>query len=100
MVVHRAHPLNCETSIPALIGGMVMPNPRFYVRNHFQIPKIDPSSWRLNAVGLVERPMSLSMRDLVKMPSQAPVRHFRVRWKGPLPAEPACEWGAMELRSR
>src|ERR1700756_954531 len=30
MVVHRAHPLNCETSIPALIGGVVMPNARFY----------------------------------------------------------------------
>src|SRR5215469_14518784 len=70
MVVHRAHPLNCETSIPALIGGVVMPNQRFYVRNHFQVPKLDPSSWRLNVVGLVERPLSLSLRDLVKMPSQ------------------------------
>jgi len=71
MVVHRAHPLNCETSIPALIGGAVMPNQRFYVRNHFQIPQLDASSWRLNVVGLVERPLSLSLRDLVKMPSQA-----------------------------
>jgi anti-anti-sigma factor len=70
MVVHRAHPLNCETSIPALIGGAVMPNQRFYVRNHFQIPQLDVSSWRLNVVGLVERPLSLSLRDLVKMPSQ------------------------------
>jgi anti-anti-sigma factor len=70
MVVHRAHPLNCETSIPALIGGAVMPNQRFYVRNHFQIPQLDASSWRLNVVGLVERPLSLSLRDLVKMPSQ------------------------------
>jgi len=70
MVVHRAHPLNCETSIPALMCGAVMPNPRFYVRNHFQIPKVDPSSWRLNVVGLVERPLSLSLRDLVKMPSE------------------------------
>jgi len=70
MVVHRAHPLNCETSIPALIGGAVMPNQRFYVRNHFQIPRLDASSWRLNVVGLVERPLSLSLRDLVKMPSQ------------------------------
>src|SRR5499425_648431 len=70
MVVHRAHPLNCETSIPALIGGAVMPNKRFYVRNHFQIPQLDASSWRLNVVGLVERPLSLSLRDLVKMPSQ------------------------------
>jgi len=73
MVVHRAHPLNCETSIPALMGGVVMPNPRFYVRNHFKIPKLAPSGWRLNVVGLVERPLSLSLRDLVKMPSQT---HF------------------------
>ena len=50
LVVHRAHPLNCETSIPALIGGVVMPNPRFYVRNHFQIPKLDQSSWQLKVV--------------------------------------------------
>ena len=70
MVVHRAHPLNCETSIPALIGGAVMPNRRFYVRNHFQIPQFDATSWRLNVVGLVERPLSLSLRDLLKMPSQ------------------------------
>jgi anti-anti-sigma factor len=70
MVVHRAHPLNCETSIPALIGGAVMPNQRFYVRNHFQIPQLDASRWRLNVIGLVERPLSLSLRDLVKMPSQ------------------------------
>jgi len=70
MVVHRAHPLNCETSIPALIGGAVMPNRRFYVRNHFQIPQLDATSWHLNVVGLVERPLSLSLRDLLKMPSQ------------------------------
>jgi len=70
MVVHRAHPLNCETSIPALIGGVVMPNARFYVRNHFQIPNVDQSIWRLNVGGLVKRPLSLSLQDLVKMPSQ------------------------------
>ena len=44
MVVHRADPLNCETSIPALIGGVVMPNARFYVRNHFQVPRLDPQA--------------------------------------------------------
>jgi hypothetical protein len=38
LVVHRAHPLNAETSIPALIGGVVMPNAHFYVRNHFTFP--------------------------------------------------------------
>ncbi len=70
LVVHRAHPLNCETSIPALLGGVVMPNAHFYVRNHFQIPLLDAATWRLNVGGLVERPLSLSLRDLQRLPSQ------------------------------
>jgi DMSO/TMAO reductase YedYZ molybdopterin-dependent catalytic subunit len=70
LVVHRAHPLNCETSIRALIGGVVMPNARFYVRNHFQIPNLDPAAFRLSVGGNVERPLSLSIRDLQNMRSQ------------------------------
>jgi DMSO/TMAO reductase YedYZ molybdopterin-dependent catalytic subunit len=73
LVVHRAHPLNGEISIPALIGGIVMPNAKFYVRNHFQIPKIDLANWRLSVHGLVERPLTLSWRDISKMPSQSKV---------------------------
>jgi DMSO/TMAO reductase YedYZ molybdopterin-dependent catalytic subunit len=70
LLVHRAHPLNCETSIPALIGGVVMPNAHFYVRNHFQTPALDASTWRLVVGGLVERPLSLGFRDLTSMRSE------------------------------
>jgi DMSO/TMAO reductase YedYZ molybdopterin-dependent catalytic subunit/protein tyrosine phosphatase (PTP) superfamily phosphohydrolase (DUF442 family) len=70
LVVHRVNPLNCETSIPALIGGVVMPNARFYVRNHFETPSLDATSWRLSVGGLVERPMRLGLRDLQSMHSQ------------------------------
>ena len=42
LMIHRAHPLNCEASIPALIGGVVMPNAHFYVRNHFRDPHALP----------------------------------------------------------
>jgi DMSO/TMAO reductase YedYZ molybdopterin-dependent catalytic subunit len=73
LVVHRAHPLNCETSLSALVGGVVMPNRCFYVRNHFQIPKLDPAGWRLSVGGLVDRPLSLSLRDLINMPSKTSV---------------------------
>lgn len=73
LVVHRAHPLNCETSIPALVGGVIMPNAHFYVRNHFHIPDLAPAAFRLTVGGLVERPLSLSVRDLHSMPSQAMV---------------------------
>jgi DMSO/TMAO reductase YedYZ molybdopterin-dependent catalytic subunit len=70
LVVRRAHPLNCETSLPALIGGNVMPNASFYVRNHFQIPNLEPAEWRLSVGGMIDRPLSLSLRDLTNMPSQ------------------------------
>jgi len=73
LLVHRAHPLNGETSIPALIGGVVMPNARFYVRNHFQIPTFDTETFRLEVGGLVDRPLSLGMRELHDMPSQTTV---------------------------
>jgi DMSO/TMAO reductase YedYZ molybdopterin-dependent catalytic subunit len=70
LVVHRAHPLNGETSIPALVGGVVMPNAHFYVRNHFQIPDLDPATWQLHVDGQVERPLSLSLREIQRLPSQ------------------------------
>lgn len=70
LVFQRADPLNCETPVGALIGGSVMPTAHFYVRNHFQIPQLDPSTWRLDVGGLVERPLSLSLPDLHKMRSQ------------------------------
>ena len=70
LVVHRAHPLNCETSIPALVGG-VTPNARFYLRNHFHIPKLDPENYRLTVGGLVERPLSLTLRELRGMRSHS-----------------------------
>jgi len=71
LLVHRAHPLNCETSIPALVGGQVMPNAHFYVRNHFQLPDLDPSTWRLSVDGQVERALSLNLHDLQRLPSQS-----------------------------
>jgi DMSO/TMAO reductase YedYZ molybdopterin-dependent catalytic subunit len=88
LVVHRAHPLNCETSLPALVGGVVMPNASFYVRNHFQIPKLDPADWRLNVSGLVERPLSLSLRDLTNMPSQTRVVTLECAGNGRSQLEP------------
>ena len=91
LVVHRAHPLNCETSIPALIGGVVMPNAHFYVRNHFQVPALEASTWRLGVHGLVERPLSLSLRDLTRMRSQALVVTLECAGNGRSLLQPPAE---------
>jgi DMSO/TMAO reductase YedYZ molybdopterin-dependent catalytic subunit len=97
LVVHRAHPLNCETSIAALIGGVVMPNARFYVRNHFQIPRLDPDAFRLRIGGLVERPLELSLVDLHNMPSQTAFVTLECAGNGRTLFEPAIEGEKWQL---
>lgn len=103
LVVHRAHPLNCETSIPDLIGGVVMPNARFYVRNHFPMPELDVSRWRLEVCGLVERPLTLSWRDLTQLPSQARVVTLECAGNGRSLLEPRVsgeQWNLGAVRDR
>lgn len=89
LVVQRAHPLNCETPIPALVGGVIMPSARFYIRNHFHIPVLDPAEFRLAVAGRVERPLSLSLSELYAMPSQTMVATLECAGNGRTHFEPA-----------
>ena len=91
LVVHRENPLNCETAIPALIGGVVMPNARFYVRNHFETPSLAASDWRLAIGGLVERPLRLSLRDIQNMRSQTLVATLECAGNGRSMFDPPIE---------
>ncbi len=45
----------------------ITPNRSFYVRNHFSIPKVDPSKWRLKVSGDVKRPLRLSLPSIKRM---------------------------------
>jgi DMSO/TMAO reductase YedYZ molybdopterin-dependent catalytic subunit len=95
LVVHRAHPLNGETSIPALLGGVVMPNAHFYVRNHFQIPRLDETAWQLEVKGAVERPQRISLRDLHALPTQSAVVTLECAGNGRFlldPPTPGEQW--------
>jgi hypothetical protein len=52
LVVHRAHPLNCETSIPTLVGGVIVPNAHFLCPESFSHSqarrrRLSPHGWRL-----------------------------------------------------
>jgi DMSO/TMAO reductase YedYZ molybdopterin-dependent catalytic subunit len=70
MRVLTSRPLNAETVLPAQVG-VITPNVRFYVRNHFDIPEVDPATWRLSTGGLVDRPVSLSLAELRRLPSRS-----------------------------
>jgi DMSO/TMAO reductase YedYZ molybdopterin-dependent catalytic subunit len=70
LVGRSEQPLNCELP-PALLGGEVTPTHRFFRRNHFPIPELDPEAWRLSVAGLVRETLSVSLRDLREMPAQS-----------------------------
>jgi len=96
MVMHRAHPLNCETSLAALVGGVVMPNARFYMRNNFRMPRLDAEAFRLSIGGLVERPLSVTIRDLHNMKSKTQVVTLECAGNGRAMFDPPAEgeqWG-------
>jgi DMSO/TMAO reductase YedYZ molybdopterin-dependent catalytic subunit len=96
LVVHRADPLNAETPLTALTGTALVPGDRFYVRNHFGIPDLDPATWRLEVGGLAWSPLSLSLAELRAMPSETAVVTLECAGNGrseldpPVPGE---QWG-------
>jgi DMSO/TMAO reductase YedYZ molybdopterin-dependent catalytic subunit len=94
LVIHRAHPLNGETSIPSLLG-VIMPNARFYVRNHFGIPRLDAAGFRLSVRGLADRPLDLGIDDLRRLPSETRVVTLECAGNGRSrfdPAVPGEQW--------
>jgi DMSO/TMAO reductase YedYZ molybdopterin-dependent catalytic subunit len=75
------------------VGGVIMPNAHFYIRNHFRTPVLDPGDFRLAVTGLVERPLSLGLRELYAMPSHTMVATLecagngRTHFQPPIPGE-------------
>ena len=103
-------PLNYE-SVRSTFTTRLTPIERFYLRNHFDIPAVDVARWRLNVRGLVEKPLSLSLPDLERMP-QAKVEavlqcagNGRALFRPPVPgvqwrygAMGSAEWTGVRLK--
>lgn len=64
LIVHTKTPLNAEPALPELVKSWMTPVEDFYVRSHAPVPQIDTDEFRLTVEGLVERPLSLSLREL------------------------------------
>lgn len=96
LLIHSVNPLNGETSVPDLAGGAVMPNGRFYLRNHFDIPNLGGDNYRLSIGGLVERPLKLCMRELHNLHAESLVVTLECAGNGRSlfdPAVPGEAWG-------
>ncbi len=51
------------------LDGIITPNGLHYIRSHAGTPQIDPDRHRLLIHGLVDRPLSFAMDDLMRFPS-------------------------------
>jgi DMSO/TMAO reductase YedYZ molybdopterin-dependent catalytic subunit len=88
-------PLNCEVP-PSLLGEEVTATSRFFRRNHFPIPEVDASAWRLEIGGLVERHTSLSLDELKRLEQVSLVAVLECAGNGRNLYAPAVEgeqWG-------
>ena len=59
-----------------------------YLLTHYDIPDIDAASWRLDVGGLVERPLSLSLDDLLGRPAVEVVATMECAGNGRVRIEP------------
>jgi sulfite oxidase len=66
--VRQESPLNAEPAPDALRESFRTPNELFFIRNHGDVPAVDPGAYRLTVDGLVESPLSLSLADLRRFP--------------------------------
>ncbi|KAA6428567.1 MAG: nitrate reductase [Trebouxia sp. A1-2] len=60
------HPFNCETPLQDLVQkGFITPTSLHFVRNHGAVPNISWDTHMLSVTGLVDKPTTFTMADLV-----------------------------------
>lgn len=65
LVIHSERPLQAEGSFEVL-EPFETPLSGFFIRNHHDVPIVDPKSFTLVINGLVEKPLKLNLKDLNK----------------------------------
>ena len=103
MILQRTRPPLLETPFEVFDRGVFTPNDQFYVRWHWAVipTEVDVDSFRLSVNGHVDKPLSLSLKDIVDgLPRTelAAVNQCSGNSRGLVqPAVPGAQWanGAM-----
>ena len=95
MIVRSARFLDLET-LPEFLTSWITPVPHFFVRNHMHAPStLDPDAWRLTIGGEVEKPLTLSLRDLAKVEKHTVINTLECAGNGrgfQQPHVPGIQW--------
>ena len=68
LIARSTRPQDLETPA-SLLDSWITPNDLFYVRSHFYTPSIDETAWTLVIDGEVEKPQTLTLADVRRVPS-------------------------------
>jgi DMSO/TMAO reductase YedYZ molybdopterin-dependent catalytic subunit len=90
LLVVTPEPFNAERRLDAQLG-VLTPNPAFYVRDHFAIPQIDRTTWRLTLDGEVARPLALTYDELRALPRRALLVTLECAGNGRVGLDPPAE---------
>jgi len=69
LIVREKEPENLEFPFSTL-DSFITPNERFFIRNHFAMPKLEANLWRLKIEGAVDRTFEINYEELLAMPSR------------------------------
>ncbi len=70
MIVYEDAHLNAEPPLDLLCSSFITPTELFFARNHAPIPTLDPTTYRLNINGLVQKSLTLTLEDVMRYPKQ------------------------------
>jgi sulfite oxidase len=96
MIVRSYRFLDLETPVE-YFNTWLTPVPHFFVRNHMHEPaELSAEEWRLTVGGEIEKPVSLSLRDLGKLESHSVINTLECAGNGrslQRPQVPGVQWG-------
>ncbi len=70
LTILQRGPDNLEPAFSSALESFLTSADRFYVRTHFEVPRIEASSWRIAIEGEVDRPFEIGLEELHGMPSE------------------------------
>lgn len=95
MIVRSFRFLDLEMPVE-YANSFITPVEHFFVRNHMYEPStLDAAEWRLSIAGEVEKPVTLSLAELAKMPQRAVTNTLECAGNGrafAVPHVPGVQW--------
>lgn len=87
LITIEENPYNAETPLREL-ARVITPTELFFVRSHFDIPDLDPSTYRLQVEGAVHAPFDLGLREIQDLPPRSVTATLECAGNGRIGLEP------------